>query len=183
MKKISKQKIAEIYAKALIDAEKTPVEARILMEQAKSLADFLEKNFNVAEYFSSPLFSIQDKQNTLSAFCKEQKFLPIMNNFLQILLENSRFSQINQILSEFIKLYMENCGFVYVNVQSAKELSKKQDNDLQKNLKKLLSKDVIVKYEIKPEILGGLVIQYEDNIIDDSLQNKLSIIEKAMKGA
>ena len=54
---------------------------------------------------------------------------------------------------------------------------------MQKNLKKLLSKDVIVKYEIKPEILGGLVIQYEDNIIDDSLQNKISLIEKAMKGA
>ena len=125
MKKISKQKIAEIYAKALMDAEKTPVEAKILLEQAKSLLDFLAQNSEASEYFSSPLFSLEDKQNTLSILCKEQNFLPIMNNFLQILLENSRFSQINQILNEFIKIYMESCGFVYVNVQSAKELSKK----------------------------------------------------------
>jgi len=68
-------------------------------------------------------------------------------------------------------------------VQSVKELSKKQDKDLQNNLKKLLSKDVIIKYEIKPEILGGLIVQYDDNIIDDSLKNKLYLIEKMMKGA
>ena len=54
---------------------------------------------------------------------------------------------------------------------------------MQKNLEELLSKKVIIKYKIKPEILGGLIIRYESDIIDDSIKGKLSRIETAMKGA
>ena len=183
MKKVSKQKIADIYAKALIDAKKSAEEAKVLLEQVQNLQDFLRKNEKIAQYFSSPLFPLSQKTEMLNNFCREQQFLPIMQNFLHIILENSRFSQIEAIAAEFIKIYMEKSGFVYVTVQSVKELSKKQDKDLQNNLKKLLSKDVIIKYEIKPEILGGLIVQYDDNIIDDSLKNKLYLIEKMMKGA
>ena len=183
MKKVSKQKIAEIYAKALTDAGYDTKQAKPLYEQAEYLRHIFSENHKLTEYFSSPLFPLKDKKDTLSAFCQEQKLLPIMQNFLQIILENNRFSNIRKIIEEFIKIHMENCGYVYVTVQSAKELSKKQDNDLQKNLKKLLSKEVIVKYEIKPEILGGLIIQYDGSIIDDSLKNKIYLVEKAMKGA
>jgi len=183
LKKISKQKIAEIYARALLNSEKDIKEAKSLLEQMQSLQTFLQENNKITEYFSSPLFSLSDKKELLDKFCREQQFLPLVQNFLHVVLENNRFSKIDVIISEFIEMYMEDCGYTYVTVQSVKELSKKQDNDLQNNLKKLLSKEVIIKYEIKPEILGGLVIRYDDNIIDDSIKNKISLIEKAMKGA
>ena len=118
MKKINKQKIAEIYANALLNAEKSAEEAKILLKQTQKLQDFLQKSNKTIEYFSSPLISMSDKKNMMDMFCKEQKFLPIMQNFLQILLENNRFSQISAIMDEFTKIYMENCGFVYVTVQS-----------------------------------------------------------------
>ena len=183
MRKISKQKISEIYAKALADAGHDSDQAKSLYEQANLLHKIFSENRKICEYFSSPLFSLEDKQDTLLSLVKEQNLLPIMQRFLQIVLENNRFADINTILEEFTKKYMEDSGYIYVTVKSVKELSKKQDKDLQNNLKKLLSKEVIIKYEIKPEILGGLIIQYDSNIIDDSIQNKISIIEKAMKGA
>ena len=57
-----------------------------------------------------------------------------------------------------------------------------QDKKLRANLEKMLSRKVVVKYEIKPELLGGLVIKFNSNMIDDSLKSKLNRLELVMKG-
>ena len=41
---------------------------------------------------------------------------------------------------------------------------------------------VVVKYQIKPEILGGLVIECGTKFIDDSVKGKLERFELLMKG-
>ena len=55
------------------------------------------------------------------------------------------------------------------------------DNEKEKLKNKLiekLQKDVILNYEENDEILGGLVIKYEDKVIDLSLKNKFDQIRK-----
>ncbi len=183
MKKISKQKIADIYATALIDEAGCEHNVEELYAQVQKFTALLQEDTNIINYFASPLFKTSEKLDTLEKINKKIKFLPLLYRFLQLIIENNRFSQIDDILETFVKIHMNNNGYIYVVVQSVKELSKKQNMDLQKNLQNVLSKKVIIKYEIKPEILGGLVILYDGNIIDDSLKNKISIIEKAMKGA
>ena len=69
-----------------------------------------------------------------------------------------------------------------VEVGTVRELSAAQDKKLRANLEKMLSRKVVVKYEIKPELLGGLVIKFNSNMIDDSLKSKLNRLELVMKG-
>ena len=46
------------------------------------------------------------------------------------------------------------------------------------NQQKKLQKDVILNYEQNEEILAGLVIKFEDNVIDLSLKTKFDEIRK-----
>ena len=182
MKKVSKEKIAQIYAKALLDSAKSATDAKIVCKQAKELAEFLVEDKNIVSYFSSPMFSQKDKFEALNETSKKMGLCDELKRFLQIVIENNRFCEIENMLETYAKLFAEKNGYIYVTVQSVKELSKKQDKELKNNLEKLLSKKIILKYEIKPEILGGLVVLYGDSIIDDSIKGKLSSLEKNLKG-
>ena len=49
-------------------------------------------------------------------------------------------------------------------------------------MKKHLQQEIIINYNINPNILGGLIIEYGSTRIDDSLKGKLSRLEQVMKG-
>ena len=67
-----------------------------------------------------------------------------------------------------------------VRVHKAKTSAKKKS--LTANLEKMLSKKVVVNYEICPEILGGLIVKFGSSMIDDSIRGKLNRLEIMMKG-
>ena len=96
--------------------------------------------------------------------------------------ENGRFAELPQILEAFSHIYYVRHDIAEVEVGTVRELSAAQDKKLRANLEKMLSRKVVVKYEIKPELLGGLVIKFNSNMIDDSLKSKLNRLELVMKG-
>ena len=53
---------------------------------------------------------------------------------------------------------------------------------LKRSLEKWLQKKVVIKYTIKPEILGGLLVECGSIMFDDSLKGKLEKLELLMKG-
>lgn len=183
MQKTSKYKIDRIYAKALLGGAAQDDAVKEVYAQTSELLEILQKDGDITLYFSSPLISLEEKISTAKEICKKSELAPELCRLMEIVAQNDRFSELAGILQEFCDMYLKNNGFVSVEVQSVKELSKTQDKNLQKNLEELLSKKVIIKYQIKPEILGGLIIRYESDIIDDSIKGKLSRIETAMKGA
>ena len=61
-------------------------------------------------------------------------------------------------------------------------LTETQDKNLKTNLKNFLKKDVLINYHINPDIMGGLVVSYNSEMIDDSLKGKLNRLETIMKG-
>ena len=67
-------------------------------------------------------------------------------------------------------------------MQSAQALSNAQEKSLTANLEKMLSKKVVVNYEICSEILGGLIVKFGSSMIDDSIRGKLNRLEIMMKG-
>lgn len=92
------------------------------------------------------------------------------------------FAELPQILEAFRHVYYIRHDIAEVEVGTVRELSAAQDKKLRANLEKMLSRKVVVKYEIKPELLGGLVIKFNSNMIDDSLKSKLNRLELVMKG-
>ena len=95
---------------------------------------------------------------------------------------NGRFGELLPILEEFQHIWYRKNGYVEASVQSAQALSNAQEKSLTANLEKMLSKKVVVNYEICPEILGGLIVKFGSSMIDDSIRGKLNRLEIMMKG-
>ena len=182
MKKDSKTKIARVYAQALYEAavEKKAVEK--VSEDIIKLHDIISADADIVKNLANPLWAVEDKVSALKAVAAKLKLDAETLNCLNLIAENGRFAEIAQILDAFKHIYYVKHGITEVEVGTVKALSATQDKKLKANLEKMLSSKVVVKYQIKPELLGGLVIKFNSNMIDDSLKSKLNRLELVMKG-
>ncbi len=182
MKKDSKTKIASVYALALYEAaEEKKIIPQVQKDVAK-LCEILSEDKTFAKSFSNPLWNIDSKKSALKEIAKKVGIASETLSCLDIVADNGRFAELELILAEFNHLYYKKRGIVEVLVQSVKKLNASQDKKLKVGLEKCLGCEVIVNNEITPEVLGGLRIIYNSNMIDDSLSGKLNRLEIAMKG-
>jgi F-type H+-transporting ATPase subunit delta len=98
----------------------------------------------------------------------------VIENFFQILITNNDTSKLNQIIEHFEKIWNKRQGIVEARVVSANKLSNKIVKLLNSYIAKLSgAKKVKIEERIDKNVLGGVVIKYEDKILDGSLKNRL----------
>ena len=101
-------------------------------------------------------------------------------NFLFTLVDRNKFNLIDTILYCYENSLNDAKNILKVNVISAVEI----DNDLKENLKSKLEtklrKAVVLDYEIKPEIIAGLILKIKDKTIDGSMAHKLQEMKKQL---
>jgi F-type H+-transporting ATPase subunit delta len=69
---------------------------------------------------------------------------------------------------------------VSVKVQTAFPLTGTRRTKLKENIEKLTKKKVELETEINKEIIGGMIIRIENNIIDGSITNHLKNLKKTL---
>ena len=95
-----------------------------------------------------------------------------------MLIEKNRFDELNQIIAAFSSDVDEINNIKRVEVVSAVEVSDDRKQRLIEKLQNKLQKTVIANWVLDDSIIGGLVIRIDDNIIDNSLRNKLENLSK-----
>ncbi len=98
-------------------------------------------------------------------------------NFLKILVNKSKFNELPLIIDEFNKILDNVNNIKRVEVVSAVQLTEDQKNKITEKLKNKLNKNIIAEWIEQPEIIGGLIIKIEDDVIDASLKKKLENLE------
>jgi F-type H+-transporting ATPase subunit delta len=98
---------------------------------------------------------------------------PAVENFLSLLAENDRLTLLPEISAEYELLKAQNTNTLEVLIESAQALSAVQEQLLIDRLEKRFNAAVHAKVEVKPELIGGVVIRAGDQVIDDSALNKL----------
>ena len=182
MKKVSKIKIANVYATALYEASVESKSIDKVKDDVVKLQNLLNENDDFGGYLENPLWSQQDKNDVLIKTAKVLGLSKETLNCLDVVVENNRISDLKLILNGFEKIYNQKNGVEKVSVETVKKLSVKQDAKLKKVIENLLGKKVLIDYIINPKILGGLRVQCGSKMFDNSLVNKLNYLENIMKG-
>ena len=182
MKKVSKNKIAHVYATALYEASlENGVIEKVRKDVAK-LQKLIAENDDFGSYLENPLWSQKDKCEILQKTAKVMDLNDDTLRCLDVVVENGRISDLSLILNDFEKIYNCKNNVAKVIVETAKKLSATQDNKLKKVMEKILGKQVEIDYVLNPKILGGLRVQCGSKMFDNSLASKLNYLENVMKG-
>ncbi|MCK6419243.1 MAG: ATP synthase F1 subunit delta [Alphaproteobacteria bacterium] len=101
--------------------------------------------------------------------------------FLGVLAQNRRLAALPEILQEIEKEIARRSGQLNVQVQSARAMDDKAKADLTLALGQALGCEVRMQTEIKPDILGGMIVTVGSRMIDFSVRRKLERLKGFMK--
>lgn len=182
MKKTSKTKIARTYSLALYEASADVKAVDKVFEDVLKLRKLLKEDNGVLAYLENPLWKEDDKTDVLKKTAKAMKLNAETLRCLEVVCQNHRISDLEEILEEYEHLYYQKKNIAEVEVETVKELSLTQDKKLKEVLKKNFNRDVVVRYFLNSSLLGGLRVKCESKMFDDSLSAKLNYLENLMKG-
>ena len=74
-------------------------------------------------------------------------------------------------------------GVSEAHVTSAAKLTQKEIDALKASLKRALGRDIEIRTDVDPAVLGGLIVQVGSRMFDSSLRTKLDGLRTAMKEA
>ncbi len=168
------------YAIALMDLAE---EAKKLDKVEKDLSDLrsmISASADLSRLIRSPLVNAGKRGAALQALAEKAKFQDLTRNFLGVLSENGRLNALESIIEAFYGELSKRRGEITVNVQTAQDLSAKQQKALQDTISKAVGSEVFLHAKVEPGILGGMIVTVGSQMIDDSVARKLERLKAAM---
>jgi F-type H+-transporting ATPase subunit delta len=163
-------RIARVYAEALAAAAKANPDG--VGEELADLAKTVFGNAAIAGYVASPVVGWRDKEPVLMRSIAG-KTSETVRNFVGVLNKNGRLDLLPQIQAEYQALRDKAAGRVRVMVKSAVALGVDQQQAIATKLAKEFHQQPVLNLVVDPEILGGLVIQIGDRVLDSSVRTRL----------
>jgi F-type H+-transporting ATPase subunit delta len=101
------------------------------------------------------------------------RVLPLTLHFLQLLLKKRRLDHLEVIQEVLRELIETDRGIVHAKVTTAVELKPELREKLKARLAAITGKTIILDLEVDLEIIGGVVVQLHNQLVDGSLRREL----------
>ncbi len=128
------------------------------------------------KFFAHPKISGLDKKQTLEKVVNDILLL----NFLKVLVDNDRFSLIEAISLEYKDILNNLNQIMNVNVVSNKPLNKINLDKIKNKLKEKYNRKIQIEEIIDRNIIGGFRIEFEGNVIDETINKQLNDIKSSL---
>lgn len=179
---MSIQTVARRYSSALADVVLDRGEAKEVQQELQEWERLLKANANLQEVFRNPTISLDQKRAVLNKLIERAKPRGTTANFLKVLLQNQRLTELPEINRKFAEMLDERAGMVAATVTTARPVPDQIQESLQQKLTTLTQKKVRLDFEQDPELIGGLVTRIGSTVYDGSVRSQLQQIKERMAG-
>lgn len=179
---IQLQGLSGKYATALYSAA-VKKDEKILSTVEKDLTSIqrvLSSNdgSTIKQFLHNPTLQANDRKKGLdNMMSKLGQPNELTKNFFQVLGENGRLYETEKVIEDFLNLMSAHRGEMTITITSAQPLESSLQSRLETSLKKsnaAQSKTVRIKNVVKPNILGGLIVDFGDKTIDLSVLSRVN---------
>jgi F-type H+-transporting ATPase subunit delta len=179
---MSVQTVARRYASALADVVLERGEAREVQEEMLAWEQMLQSSSNLQEVFRNPTIALDKKRAVLNKLIARAKPGPTTTNFLKVLLQNQRLTELGEINRKFAEILDQRAGMVAAIVTTARTVPETAQQQLHTKLLSLTGKKVRIDFATDPDLIGGLVTRIGSTVYDGSVRNHLQQIKEKMAG-
>ena len=179
---MSVQMIARRYSSALADVILERGEAKEVQHELQQWEEVLQSNAALQEVFRNPTIALDQKRAVLSKLIDRAKPRPTTTNFLKVLLQNQRLTEISEINQKLAEILDERAGMVAATVTTARPVPGDIQRNLEQRLTAVTQKKVRLNFQQDPDLIGGLVARIGSTVFDGSVRNQLQQIKERMAG-
>jgi F-type H+-transporting ATPase subunit delta len=179
---MSVQTVARRYASALVDVVLERGEARQVQDELLAWEKMFQANPTLPEVFRNPTIALDKKWAVLNKLIERSQPRPTTVNFLKVLLQNQRLTELGEINLKFAELLDLRAGMVAATVTTAQSVPENTQQELHAKLLTVTGKKVRINFITDPELIGGLVTRIGSTVYDGSVRNHLQMIKEKMAG-
>ncbi len=179
---MSVQTVARRYASALADVVLERGEAREVQEELLAWEKMFQASPVLPEVFRNPTIPLDKKRAVLNKLIDRSKPKPSTANFLKVLLQNQRLTDLGEINQKFAEILDLRAGMVAATVTTARTVPENAQQKLHTKLLSVTRKKVRINFMTDPELIGGLVTRIGSTVYDGSVRNHLQLIKAKMAG-
>lgn len=167
------------YAISLFSTAKTVEMQSEFYTQLQAISQVLSTNVECGLLLCAPIVHKARKLRLVSIIAQHVVANHIIAKFLSILVDNSRYNILTDIIFVYYELLANAKGVVLTKVTSATRLLQQHNRDqVQNYLESILQQKLEIRFCHDPDIIAGLVVEYDSYLLDYSVAGALSRIAK-----
>ena len=175
------EEIAEVYSRSLFEVARDGGDLDRVHEELGEFTDALNESNDLRVFFFSPYFSSQEKKDGISRLIEDadESFV----RFLELLAERHRMPAIFRIRRAFDAMWRKENKLLPVTVTSAVELDSELVEGIGRRIEEQTGQRVELSSKVDPDVLGGIVLQVGNMVLDASVRNRLEQLRKSVAKA
>jgi F-type H+-transporting ATPase subunit delta len=134
----------------------------------------------VQQMLGSPALGGSEKADRLAAIC-EGELTERGRQVLDALAHHKRWDLFDEISEQYEALRADAQRALDVDVRSAFELSKSEQDALIASLRRRFDREIRLTTHVEPALLGGVVIRAGDTVIDGSVRGRLAKLSESLQ--
>ncbi len=168
------------YATALYNAGETAKQSSAVKKDILDLHSKLLSDSAARAVLEDPTIAIKVKLDWFDGIADKYKYNKVTKSFLKLVAENKREVLLEKILAEYVSFVQHKDGIVNVKVSSTQKLSQKELDQVKSKMAKITKGSIVIENCVNPDILGGLVIEFGDYLIDLSVTDKINQVKSVI---
>lgn len=172
---------ARVYAEALFEVGRDKGKLDALQQQLGQFADAVDRNHELQVFFFSPYLSTAEKQEGIERAITGAE--PELINFLELLVDKHRMTEVFRIRRELDELWKQENRRIDVTVTSAVELEPAVVEKIGQEVERQTGEKVDLSSRVDADILGGIMLQVGNMVLDASIHSRLEKLRKSVAQA
>ncbi|MFQ5850268.1 MAG: ATP synthase F1 subunit delta [Candidatus Binatia bacterium] len=129
---------------------------------------------------NNPAFGLKSRKSVAVEVAKSLELTPLVIRFLSLLTERDRLAFLPSIALHYHRYLDEARGRVQARVLAPTTLGKATLEKLRGVLQSTCGKEVILKEETEPRLIGGVLIELEGKVYDGSIRTQLERMKESI---
>lgn len=183
MKQNVKDIVRQVYSEVLFELAVESEVVDIVTHDLKSVIDVLEREPEFSALMTSQTVRGQEKSEAIKRVF-QGSIHDLTLHFLSILAKRDRMDVLISVSDSFESLIDERSKRYNIKVILAKKPDTEEYDELKKKISEVINGQVNLAVEVDPSIIGGIIIKDGDEVIDNSIKNRLKraikvVVDKA----
>ncbi len=173
---------ARVYGEALFGAAKEQGIVPAIREESGTFLDALGQVPRFRTLLEAPHIPTEDKVAIVNRVLGSGAN-PLLRNFVLLLLRRNRIDVFGAALAEYRRIADRDLGVSRAKLTSARPMDDAERARVQAGLERKTGLKLTLEHKVDPALIGGLVFECGDLMIDNSLQTQLSRLGERLMAA
>lgn len=172
--------ISRRYARALFQLGSDNGRFEAYGSELAEFAKLASGSADLGNALNNPVVKLSQKRAILEALLPRVGASAEVSRFILLLLDRGRLNELTVIASDYERMTDARLGRVRGHVTSATPLDAAAFEQVRTALEKRTGKQVILEAKVDPELLGGIVAQVGDLVLDGSVRSRLANLTRKL---